>query len=66
MEKTLQTKIEDLTSRTKDNDCIIKSKLQDKDNEIQILKLQMKTLQESHKEILGLLKDPSKLIEILK
>jgi hypothetical protein len=37
-----------------------------KDNEIQNIKQQMILMQESHKEILGLLKDPSKLIEILK
>jgi hypothetical protein len=37
-----------------------------KDNEIQDLKQQMISMQESQKEILDLLKDPSRLIEILK
>jgi len=37
-----------------------------KDNEIQNLKQQMMTMQESQKEILDLLKDPLKLMEVLK
>jgi len=37
-----------------------------KDNEIQRLKEQMISMQDSQKEILDLLKDPSKLIQILK
>ncbi|MDQ6863796.1 MAG: zinc ribbon domain-containing protein [Thermoproteota archaeon] len=38
----------------------------DKENEIQRLKEQMISMQDSQKEILGLLKDPSRLIEILR
>ena len=37
-----------------------------KDNEIQNLKQQMMSMQESQKEILDLLKDPLKLMEVLK
>jgi hypothetical protein len=37
-----------------------------KDNEIQNIKLQMMSMQESQKEILDLLKDPLKLMEVLK
>ena len=44
----------------------IESKLTEKDNEIQSLKEQMASMQESHKEIMALLKDPAKLLEVLK
>src|SRR5215467_8208019 len=37
-----------------------------KDNEIQNMKQQMMSMQESQKEILHLLKDPLKLMEVLK
>jgi hypothetical protein len=36
------------------------------DNEIQNIKQEMIMMQESHREILGLLKDPLKLIKVLK
>jgi hypothetical protein len=41
-------------------------KLSEKDKEIQSLKEQMLSMQESHKEIMTLLKDPSRLLEVLK
>jgi hypothetical protein len=37
-----------------------------KDNEIQNMKLQMMSMQQSQKEIRDLLKDPLKLMEVLK
>jgi hypothetical protein len=39
---------------------------QDKDREVQGLKEQMVLMQQAQKEILGLLKDPAKLLEVLK
>jgi hypothetical protein len=39
---------------------------QDKDREVQSLKEQMVLMQQSQKEILDLLKDPAKLLEVLK
>jgi len=44
----------------------IESKLTEKDKEIQSLKEQMASMQDSHKEIMALLKDPAKLLEVLK
>jgi hypothetical protein len=42
------------------------TKLEEKDNEIQNLKQQMVSMQQSHKDILGLLKDAVELIQVLK
>jgi hypothetical protein len=39
---------------------------QNKDKEVQSLKDQMLSMQEAQKEILDLLKDPAKLLEMLK
>lgn len=39
---------------------------QDKDKEVQSLKEQMLSMQEAQKEILDLLKDPAKLLDVLK
>jgi spore cortex formation protein SpoVR/YcgB (stage V sporulation) len=39
---------------------------QDKDKEVQSLKNQMQSMQEAQKDILDMLKDPAKLVEVLK
>jgi integrase len=44
----------------------IESKLSEKDKEIQTLKEQMASMQDSQKDIMALLKDPAKLLEVLK
>jgi integrase len=43
----------------------IESKLSEKDKEIQSLKEQMASMQDAHKEIMALLKDPAKLLQEL-
>jgi hypothetical protein len=62
----LQKQVAELTEKSKDNEYIIKAKMQEKDEEIKSMKEQMLSMQESHKEIMALLKDPAKLLEVLK
>ena len=63
----LEKQVKELTEKSIDNEYIIKTKLEEKDSEIQNLKgQQMVSMQESQKEILDLLKDPLKLMEALK
>jgi hypothetical protein len=61
----VEKEVSELREKSKDNEYIVKAKLQEKDQEIQILKQQMTSMQESQKEILGLLKDPARLFEVL-
>jgi S-adenosylmethionine:tRNA-ribosyltransferase-isomerase (queuine synthetase) len=61
----VEKEVSELREKSKDNEYIVKAKLQEKDQEIQILKQQMTSMQESQKEILGLLKDPARLLEVL-
>jgi hypothetical protein len=62
----LQKQVAELTEKSKDNEYIIKAKMQEKDEEIKSMKEQMKSMHQSQKEIMALLKDPVKLLEILK
>ena len=62
----LQKQVLELKEKSKDSEYIIKAKLQDKDNEIENMKGQMVLMQQTQKEILDLLKDPAKLLEVLK
>jgi hypothetical protein len=62
----LQKQVAELTEKSKDNEYIIKAKMQEKDEEIQNMKGQMLLMQQAQKEILDLLKDPAKLLEVLK
>jgi hypothetical protein len=62
----LEKQVKELKEKSKDNEYLIKAKLEEKDEEIQILKRQMTLMQESHKEILKCLKYPEKLAKIAK
>jgi hypothetical protein len=62
----LQKQVAELTEKSKDNEYIIKAKMQEKDEEIKYMKEQMESMQDSQKEIMALLKDPAKLLEVLK
>jgi hypothetical protein len=62
----LQKQVLELKEKSKDSDYIIKAKLQEKDGEIENMKGQMVLMQQAQKEILDLLKDPTKLLEALK
>jgi hypothetical protein len=62
----LQKQVAELTEKSRDTDYMIKAKLQEKDEEIKHMKEQMASMQDSHKEIMALLKDPAKLLEVLK
>jgi hypothetical protein len=62
----LEKQVKELKEKSKDNEYLIKAKLEEKDEEIQILKRQMTLMQESHKEILECLKYPEKLAKIAK
>ena len=61
----LQKQVTELTEISKNNEYIIKGKLQEKDEEIMNMKEEMNTMQTAQREILDLLKDPVKLIKIL-
>ena len=63
--KKLEKQFNELKERSKDNEYIIRSRLQEKESEIQIMKEQIAMLTESHKEILGCLKYPQRLTQIL-
>lgn len=61
----LQKQVAELKEKSKDNEYIIKAKLQEKDEQIKTMKEQMRSMQESQTEILALLKDPTKLMAAL-
>ena len=63
--KKLEKQFNKLKQNSKDNEYIIRSRLQEKESEIQIMKEQIAMLTESHKEILGCLKYPQRLTQIL-
>jgi len=62
--KVLQRQVTELTEKSKDNEYIIKAKLQEKDDEVRNMKDQIMALQEAQKEILECLKYPDKLAAI--
>lgn len=64
--KQLQKEVDKLKQETKDNEYIIKGKLQESETEIRDLKEQIRLMQESQKEILDCLKYPDRLAEISK
>jgi integrase len=61
----LQKQVAELKEKSKDNEYIIKAKLQEKDEQIKTMNEQMRSMQESQTEILTLLKDPTKLMAAL-
>jgi hypothetical protein len=61
----LQKQVEELKEKSKDSEYTIRATLYEKDKEIKKMKEEMLSMQESQKEILALLKDPSKLFEVL-
>jgi len=63
--KVLQKQVIELTEKSKDNEYIIKAKLQEKDEEITNMKEEMNMLQKAQREIMDLLNDPVKLIKVL-
>jgi hypothetical protein len=62
----LQKQVLELKEKSKDSEYIIKAKLEEKNDEIENMKGQMILMQQAQKEILDLLKDPAKLLEVLK
>lgn len=66
VEHKLQKQVEELTEKTNDSDYMIKAKMQEKDEEIRSMKEQMESMHQAQKEIMALLKEPAKLLEILK
>ena len=64
-ENRLKIKVGELIEKNKDNEYIINSKLQEKDEEIRYMKEEMNTMQKAQREIMDLLNDPVKLIKIL-
>jgi hypothetical protein len=65
-ETRLSKQVQDLREKNRDSQYIIHSKLQEKDDQIQILKEQMISMQGAQTELMQLLKDPGKLLKILK
>jgi integrase len=62
----LQKQVLELKEKSKDNEYVIKAKLEEKNVEIENMKGQIILMQQAQKEILDLLKDPAKLLEVLK
>jgi hypothetical protein len=62
----LEKQVLELKEKSKDSEYIIKAKLEEKNVEIENMKGQMALMQQAQKEILDLLKDPAKLLEVLK
>jgi hypothetical protein len=60
----LQKQVTELTEKSKNNEYIIKAKLQEKDEEIRNMKEEMNTMQKAQREILECLKYPDKLAAI--
>ena len=65
-EHRLQKQVQEFNEKYRENDYIVKAKLTEKDDEIKSIKEQMVLMKESQKEIMALLKNPAKLLEILK
>lgn len=64
--KKLEKQFIELKEKSKDNEYIIRARLQEKESEIQIMQQQISYLMGSQKEILEILKYPEKLEEIAK
>jgi hypothetical protein len=62
--KKLEKQFNELKERSKDHEFITRSRLQEKESEMQTMKEQIDYLMESRNEILNLLKHPEKLQEI--
>ena len=62
----LQKQVLELKEKSKDSEYIIKAKLEEKNAEIENMKGQMVLMQQAQREILDLLQDPAKLLEVLK
>ena len=62
----LQKQVLELREKSNDSEYIIKAKIREKEEEIQNMKGEMVLMQQAQKEILDLLKDPAKLLEVLK
>jgi hypothetical protein len=62
----LQKQVQEFNEKYKENDYIVKAKLTEKDEEIKYMKEQMTSMQYFQKEIMALLIDPAKLLEVLK
>jgi hypothetical protein len=61
----LQKQVLELKEKSKDSEYIVKAKLEEKNVEIENMKGQIVLMQQAQKEILDLLKDPAKLLEIV-
>lgn len=64
-ENRLKIKVEELTSKTKDNEYVINHKLREKDEQLQTMEKQMQAMQNTQEELKLLLKNPRRLVEIL-
>jgi hypothetical protein len=64
--KILENQISELKEKSTNNEYIMKAKLQEKDEQINIMYERMLSMQEAQNEISDLLKDPTKLRAILK
>lgn len=64
-ENRLKIKVEELTSKTKDNEYVINHKLREKDEQLQTMEKQMQAMQNTQDELKLLLKNPRRLVEIL-
>ena len=62
----LEKQVLELKEKSKDSEYIIKAKLEEKNAEIENMKGQMVLMQQAQREILDLLQDPAKLLEVLK
>ena len=63
--KKLERQFVELKEKSKDNEYIIRARLQEKESEMQIMKQQIQMLKESQKEILECIKYPARLSHIL-
>jgi phage shock protein A len=64
--KKLEKQFNELKEKSKDNEYIIRARLQEKESEMQLMKQQISYLMGSQKEILEILKYPERLEEIAK
>src|SRR5687768_16468332 len=62
--KKIEKQFNELKEKSKDNEYIIRARLQEKESEMQLMKQQIAMLTESQKEILQCLKFPEKLLKI--
>jgi hypothetical protein len=65
-EHRLQKQVQEFNEKYRENDQVVKAKLTEKDEEIKSIKEQMLSMKEAQKEIMALLKEPAKLLEVLK